>query len=145
MPSAGAEPLRHEHERECVKRPGPLDHFRVLEAERARFFDKLVAYDDVIAAGAAEPCGVPCVEDFALRQPQKTLPGFRHAVAIDPRDAVFLDDAAQPDPFTVLAPADERKAPADAVAPGTGIAFPVVVAAAPVATRGSGYISRATS
>jgi len=46
----------------------------------------------------------------------EALSGFRHAIAVDLRDVIFDDDATQPDPFAVLAPADERKAPADAVA-----------------------------
>src|ERR1700732_1543404 len=108
--------LRYKHERECVKRPGPLDQVRVLEAERMLFLDKLVAYDNVIAAGAAQPGGVPRVQDFALRQPEKTLPGFGHAVAVDTWDVIFADDAAQINPFAVMAPADKRKASADAVA-----------------------------
>src|SRR3984957_11661828 len=108
--------LRCEHERECVKRPGPLGQRRVLEAESVLFLDKLVAYQDVIATRATEPRRVPGVQDLALRQAQKTLPGFRHSVGVDPRGAVFDDDAAQPEPFAVMAPADKREAPADAVA-----------------------------
>src|SRR6202007_3154484 len=42
--------LRYEHERECVKRPRPLDQPWVLEAESAPFLDELVPHDDVVAA-----------------------------------------------------------------------------------------------
>src|SRR5262249_54432228 len=62
----GCRSLRHKHERKCVQWPGPRDQLRILEAERAVFLDKLVAHDDVIAPGAAEPRGVPGVQDFAL-------------------------------------------------------------------------------
>ena len=49
-----------------VRRSGPLDQLRILEAEGMRFLNKLVAYDDVIAACATEPGGVPRVQDLAL-------------------------------------------------------------------------------
>src|SRR5258708_7410408 len=42
-------PLGHEHERECIKRPGPLDQPRFLEAESVPVLDKLVPYDDIVA------------------------------------------------------------------------------------------------
>ena len=58
--------LRDEQKWECVKRPRPLDQLRILEAECALLRDELVVHDDIIAAGAAEPRGVPRVEDFAL-------------------------------------------------------------------------------
>jgi len=48
-----------------VKLAGPLDQLRILKAEGVLFLDKLVAHDDIIAARAAEPRGVPRVQDFA--------------------------------------------------------------------------------
>jgi|SRR6516162_7436148 len=144
-PERCAGPFRDEHEREGVKRTRPFDQLGVLEAEGVLFRHKDVADGDIVATRTAEPGGVPGIQDFALRQSQKTLASFGHSTAAEARCAIRENSATQPRPFAVMAAADEREAPLTLYPPGTLCAVPVVVAAAPVATNTSAYILRATS
>src|ERR1700735_1486965 len=90
----------------------------VMKAECVFCRDKHVFDEKVVAARTTQPCRVPGVEDFALRQLHEALPGFRHTVAVCTWRPVGRDDAAEPYPFRMLAPAGERETTADAIPAG---------------------------
>src|SRR5262245_39970212 len=94
------------HARERVKRPRPLYQGRILKAEALLTWDELVVHGNVVAAGAAQPGRIPGVKNFALLEPYQALPRFGNAGRVHPRHAVLDDVAAEPQPFTVVAPAD---------------------------------------